>query len=127
LKGFTFEADEGVEGEEPCAIANGARNANVPVIVAAPATPAARSKSRREGWNLLAPGAGREVFAFISCWFWSSSAFFILCLPLQEASPSWVRNIAAMVFGEYPPEGLAQLHLGVKNFARTMLHFCVPG
>jgi hypothetical protein len=120
LKGFTLEAGEDGEDEELCAIATGALSANAPAIVAAPATPAARRSSRREGWISRIPGAGREVFALVSCELWSSSVFFILHLPLEEASIPWTRRIAVNATEEYQAEGLAQLQLFVKNFAGTL-------
>ena len=66
-------------------------SSNAPAIVATPATPAARSSSRREDCVLRIPGAGRKVFARVSCGFWSSSSFFILHLPRREASIPRIR------------------------------------
>ena len=74
-----------------------------PQTVAAPAAPAARSNSRLVGWILLVAVAGRTVFALGSCVFRSSSAFFILHLPLQDTPIAWIRRVLSMLSGNPKP------------------------
>jgi hypothetical protein len=82
---------------------------NAPAIVAAPATAAPRSRSRRERWFLRTSGEDEDGFALVSCGFRSSRAFFILRVPLQAASMHGIRRIAVNVIGEYPADGLTYI------------------